>query len=234
MLVNPGEVHGFYLYFTREYSPLEIDSIIKACQPNAPFADIGANIGIVSLAVANARPDVTVIAFEPDPDLAERFRSNLRLNPHLASRIHLFQCALGEADGEATFVPSDHSINIGTGHVVSLDGVDSVSLRVEIHRMDTVFQDSALQRPTVVKIDVEGGELDVLQGGTDTLRNAETVFLETHAFAVDLPDETFNRRILQELANLGFTTHCLSPDGELPIANPGSIGACSHLLAKKH
>ncbi len=231
--VDPAEMQGFYLFFIREYSTLELDSIIEACGQDSCFVDVGANIGMVSLAVAHALHDVTIMAFEPDPKLADRFRSNLNLNPHLVSRIHLFECALGATDGYAMFAPSDHSKNTGTGHV-SQAMVDSKSLRVEIRRVDTVFQDSALPRSTVVKIDGEGGELDVRRGGTDTLRHAATVFLETHAFATDLPYETFNKHIILRLADLGFTAHRLSSGGELPIANPKSMGARSHVLAKRH
>src|SRR5262245_1028477 len=75
--VNPGEVHGYYIYFLGEYATEEIDKCIELGRAAHTFVDVGANIGLTSLSVARACPELTVYAFEPDRNIAARLRENL-------------------------------------------------------------------------------------------------------------------------------------------------------------
>jgi hypothetical protein len=102
--VNPGEVHGYYPYLLGDYSSEEIDKLIEVCREGvATLADVGANRGMVSLALAQACPGLSVIAFEPEPAIAAGFRDNLGLNPDLSGRIELQIKAVADVDGEVFF-----------------------------------------------------------------------------------------------------------------------------------
>lgn len=230
--VNPGEMLGFYIYFTKEYSTVELDAIIDACEPGSCFADIGANIGMVSLAVARARPSVTVFAFEPDPVLAKWFDENLRLNPDLESRVQLFPYAIGNVDGESSFLPSNHRVNNGTGHLSTAHNLP-FTFTVQVRRLDTLTATMEVQPPQIVKIDVEGSELDVIDGARQTLRDASSIFLETHAFAADLPDHTFNRLVLQRLNDLGFEIFLKASAFFEPLRDSHLLGPWAHIVGRK-
>ncbi len=177
LAVNPGEMLGFYIYFTQEYSTTELNAIIDACEPDACFVDIGANIGMVSLAVAQARPNARVFAFEPDPRLAEWFTQNLELNPGLKARVQLSGYAIGNVDGEGYFQPSNLSVNNGTGHLAVEDDTPG-NFMVHIRRLDTLAKTMEIDAPQIVKFDVEGSELNVIAGGHHTLGRASVCFLK--------------------------------------------------------
>lgn len=68
--------------------------------PGACVLDVGANIGLFTLFVMQVRPDATVHAFEPSPELCDLFRANTAA--HSAS-VRLHPCGLSSADGDASF-----------------------------------------------------------------------------------------------------------------------------------
>ncbi|HXU46443.1 MAG TPA: amino acid adenylation domain-containing protein, partial [Thermoanaerobaculia bacterium] len=73
--------------------------------PGARVFDVGANIGMFVLEVARRCPDAEIYAFEPIPPTFEILRHNVALH---APRARLFDCALGEAEGEAEFTHFPH------------------------------------------------------------------------------------------------------------------------------
>jgi len=130
--------------------------------PTDTFVDVGANVGIYSLLAAGAVPQGQVLAFEPNPITAERMRTNLGLNR--LTNVMLHTSAVGSKAGTATLTaklgPGDH-IALG-----QLSGGDTISVP-----MTTL--DAAVERTapvSLVKIDVEGFEVEVLRGATDLLQ----------------------------------------------------------------
>jgi predicted RNA methylase len=133
----------------------ELDSHLgRLCRGAGTAYDVGAAIGYDSLAIAR-RSGGEVVAFEADPGIAERFRTNLALNPELRPRIQLERSRVGRG-GDST---------------VALDDLVT-SARFPI--------------PSLLKIDVEGEEIEVLAGGRELLRRHHpAVVLETHSEALE-------------------------------------------------
>lgn len=124
--------------------------ILAEVTPTDTFWDVGANIGYYSCFVGQR---ANVVAFEPSPLVAERCRRNLALN-NVRAPVH--EVAL-----------SDHS------RVTTLDpGIvaraESGPVEVRTERGDRVAQD--VTSPTVVKMDVEGTELEAIEGMEKTLQ----------------------------------------------------------------
>ncbi|WP_336979688.1 FkbM family methyltransferase [Brevundimonas nasdae] len=121
------------------------------------FVDIGANVGLFSV-VAGRRVGARgrVIAFEPTPSTAAAFRATMHFNG-VSDLVVLHQAAASDREGSAL-------LNIGrtSGHnsLVSLDGA------TEKVTVDTIKPDDLLAglKVHVIKIDVEGWELSVLDG----------------------------------------------------------------------
>lgn len=134
------------------------DVLRRLVQPGMVVADVGANIGLLTLLLAwAAGPGGKVIAFEPEAIP----RSNLEKMKHLngLSWVEVRDQAVGEKPGRLTFHVSDI---IGHSSLYALpEAEEARTVEVEVVRLDDV---APAKRMDVVKIDVEGAELDVLAG----------------------------------------------------------------------
>jgi len=157
-------VSSMLLYFNvPEYEEL---SILKSyCQKRKDvFFDIGANIGFYSIAMEEYF--VAVHAFEPNPEANRRLKENSMLNglttkannlavSNREGIIHL--CVRGNADP--------------TAHLQDFASEDTIS--VPVVSLDKYIQKNQVKEKIVVKIDVEGEELRVLEGSVESLRRKQ-------------------------------------------------------------
>lgn len=143
---------------SRGLEPGTGDVLRRLVQPGMVVADVGANIGLLTLIMAwAAGPGGKVIAFEPEAIP----RANLEKMRHLngLSWVEVRDQAVGAQAGQLTFHVSDI---IGHSSLYALPETEgSREIQVEVVRLDAV---APAQRMDVVKIDVEGAELDVLAG----------------------------------------------------------------------
>ena len=137
---------------------IERIAISEELKNGGVFFDIGANAGVYTLWAGSLRnPAITVHAFEPDPSLCSTLQSNLDRNA--LEGIHLHQSALGRIDSEATLILSEK--NKGEN---SIDiSPDTTGMKIRIHSLPQWLTSNQISRIDVMKIDVEGHELDVLE-----------------------------------------------------------------------
>lgn len=145
--------------------------------------DIGANVGFFTVLAARlVGPDGHVVAFEPVPSNAEYVRRNARLND--MENIAVVEKAVSDATGHGDLVLASYS----GGAALSIadtppDATESVT--VPLTTIDEAVETGAVPPPGIVKIDVEGAELEVLRGMESTLRHHRpTIICE-----IDGPDE---------------------------------------------
>lgn len=136
-------------------------------KPGSIFVDIGANVGFYSL-LANERvgAEGRVLSFEPNPVTARKLKTNIALSG--AKQIELFEMALSDKGGEVRiYCPKDETH--GFTSMRNQGWQDADSYLVPARRLDDVIPKN-LSHIDLVKIDVEGAELLVFQGGADTIR----------------------------------------------------------------
>ncbi len=135
----------------------------KHVRPGMRLLDIGANLGLYSVLMARlAGPTGRVIAFEPDPELFAALQQNARLNE---IRIDGHNLALGAAPGELTLHKS--IINSGDNHLGALETpLFRRAVATKVVRLDDLLPQLAVD---LIKIDVQGWELEVLRGMGATL-----------------------------------------------------------------
>lgn len=161
--------------------------VIHALRPGDLFLDVGANVGsytVLASGVCGAR----TIAFEPDPGTAENLHRNVAVNAigHLV-RVH--ETALGAQAGQVTFT-------VGRDTVNRVAGPEEHGTRlVPLHRLDDI---PGVLEATVIKLDVEGYEDQVLAGAVRTLASPSLLAIETEALdgsiARTIEDHGFRRR----------------------------------------
>jgi FkbM family methyltransferase len=120
--------------------------------------DIGANIGVSAVYLANAFPNASVHAFEPEPGNCEL----LRANAESCGRIKVHPFALGAEDGELTLFDSDNPDNFGgfSAHGAGVNRARSKS--VPVRHAGRALAKLGIETVDVIKIDTEGAEWEIL------------------------------------------------------------------------
>lgn len=150
------------------------------------YWDIGASIGLYSVLLAKAiGENGMVVAFEPEERSFIRLKQNIEINE--LHNIYPLQIALGKENKKEKLMISKQ-FSSGTHSVFNVSNVKEKEVDYEIINISTgdkLRTDKGLQVPSVVKIDVEGAEEDVIVGLEKTLKNdkCHTVVCEVH-FAI--------------------------------------------------
>ncbi|MBI0477196.1 FkbM family methyltransferase [Sphingomonas sp. MA1305] len=144
----------------------------------ATLIDAGANRGQFSTLFHALRPNATILAFEPLPEAADAYAALFANVPN----VHLHRMALSDRTGSATFHIADRAdssslLAPGTGQEAAFNVRCARTIDVRVDRLDRQVDMSKLSRPIMLKIDVQGAELDVLRG-TDNLDAVDFVYVE--------------------------------------------------------
>ena len=182
------------------------DPVLRALRPHvgddAWCFDVGANIGLYSLGLSGLAPRGRVFAFEPSPGSAEFLRANLRSNK--AENVEVFAAALADHEGTISFhdVPffTAGSFTAEEGSWLGSEAVGSTLVDVPCTTLDAFVEEHAVERVDVLKIDVEGAELAVLEGGATSLAaHRPTVVMEFNSFAFTLHAGTLPQTALSRI-----------------------------------
>jgi len=176
--------------------------------PGSRVVDVGANIGIYALPWAAASAGVTVHCFEPNPAVRARLERNVALN-RLGARIRLHAEALSDRTGRATLFGSDDMSSLNEGvH----SGRQAAPVEVPLARLDDVLGGEG-PLVSLVKIDVQGHELEVLRGAEAVIsRNRPAMILEHEDDLYRSPSEAQERKtaLAALLRRLGYETLYIS------------------------
>ncbi len=159
---------------------------------NPVILDIGCNDGSHTNAFLDLFPEGVVYSFEPDPRAQHAFRRNVT-----SPRAHLFELAIGAHDGVSDFHVSDGlppteaarlrpggwdlsgSIRKPTGHLEQHPWCSFASvISVVTQRLDTWAASQGITRVDFIWADVQGAEIDLITGGTETLNNTRFLYTE--------------------------------------------------------
>jgi len=183
------------LYYEGIYEAGTLHVLQHLLRPGNTFVDVGANIGLMSLASARAvGPTGHVYAFEPVPSTFELLQRNIALNR--STNIHAYEVALGAAPEERPMYERP-AVNRGAATLVPCE-TPSVAAVVTVESLDRFLKRARVQHVHVIKIDVEGWELPVLVGSQELLRSeAAPALVVEYSTAVRVPSGS--RRDLYEL-----------------------------------
>ena len=203
---------GFFDYWGHDLGDLRF--LWKNLTPGMVFLDIGAYHGIYSIVAAKKLgANGTVVAFEPSPDEYRRLRLHMRLNG--LSFVRTEPLALGSASSTRTFfrVTSGDTTRGGLQPPASTDQVSKIS--VETARLDDYVSQFPLQRVDLVKLDVEGGEREVLEGASLVLTKFRPIFI-CEVFDATTQAWGYNaREIILMLQSYGFDWFEICVDGSI-------------------
>jgi FkbM family methyltransferase len=142
--------------------------------------DIGANEGQFAQKILHVFPTAEIHCFEPLPDVYERLKSNLSGQ----SKVYYYNYALGTSNAEMNihrneYSPSSSLLEMLDLHKSNFDfAIKSEATRIQTRTLDSFFSEPILN-PVLLKIDVQGYEMQVLQGGELVLQQANVIIIET-------------------------------------------------------
>jgi FkbM family methyltransferase len=199
---------SFHYYSMRSLLEPELLIACRALKERSRAIDVGANEGVYTHAFA--RTGARVEAFEPQPESLEVLRAYARSRP----QVHVHGYALGAAAGTAVLEVPRRDGKPLTGHARLLRppahkqeealGRPESSFVVEVRTLDSfAFDDVAM-----IKIDVEGHELDVLRGAHETIkRNRPLILVEIEQRHMSVP----MAGVFEELSAMDYVGKFLHP-----------------------
>lgn len=137
------------------------------------FYDVGAHIGTYACMVGRKSDQIEVHAFEPHPDSVRAIDHNASLN---GVNIHEHRCFLSD-ENDAVEISAGGEVGTRTG----LLGLEEQSgTEIPVRKGSDYVSENGLQKPTVLKIDVDGAEMRVLRGIEDLLDQCHFILCEVH------------------------------------------------------
>lgn len=183
-----------------------LDYFKKYYIPNTNMIDLGGNIGSSSLLMSEVvTPENNIFVFEP---IYYKILNKNIIDNNLTKTIHLFPYGVGKEDKEI-YIPKidfNKNDNYGAKSIVGFDNLkeNENDLLINIKSLDSFnFENISL-----IKIDVENMEIDVLQGAIKTITKCKpTIIIESHMY-----NELINSNIYKLLENLGYEISSI-PEG---------------------
>jgi FkbM family methyltransferase len=198
--------------------------------------DIGANTGEFAIEISTILPEAKLISFEPILECFEELKENLSFHKNFKA----YHMALGEEASENEifkneFTPSSSLLEMANLHKDEFTHTaNSVKEKIVIKRLSDVLKSSDIQIPLLIKIDVQGYEGKVIDGGEDIIKSADVIICEL-SFEKLYEEQVYFDDIYSRFKALGFTYHgnhlqLNSPKNGIPlqcdgifIKNKGSI-----------
>lgn len=144
--------------------------------------DIGVNIGSTALNFSKiVGSEGKVIGFEPDEINYKRVCKNLALNPDLAKNIVVNNFGLGNSNTTHKLYRVN-PVNQGMNRILN-DDLDIPHVEISVRKLDDYISEINLEKADLIKIDVEGFEMNVLKGAEITLRKFHPIlYIEVYDY----------------------------------------------------
>lgn len=212
---------------------------IEAClvphaRPGMTALDIGANFGFYTLLLAQAvGPAGAVHAFEANPHIARKLRKSVSVNG-LSPWTHVHALALSNRAGETTF--SFDPAFSGGGAIGANAGADYETITVPTAPLDAILPPDLL--PDMIKMDVEGAEALVLEGGRRVFDSPRLSRVVTEFYPDAIARTIPPRAFLDHFLSRGFEIRLIAPDGprvaDLDQIARGEIAPMVYLLMTRN
>lgn len=167
--------------------------------------DIGANTGQFAQMIHEVIPSAQILSFEPLSDCFSELKFNLNGIPGAQA----FNIALGAKSGDqvinkSSFSPSSSILNMADVHKkIWPQSADCEQEKIRVERLDDVFREKNLEKNVMIKIDVQGYEKQVIEGGVNVFSRATIAVVEV-SFTELYQDQPLFDDIYDVMMKLGF------------------------------
>ena len=219
--LNLDQGIDFAIYLTGKFEPFTLRAIADSIDQGDVVLDIGANVGALTLPLAQIVGKTgQVIAFEPTKYAYTKLVDNLSLNPDYLDCVSAEQIMLVGADHvtpEAELYsswpldPSEQQHEKHRGKLESTDGARASTL-------DAYIYQEKIDDVRLVKIDVDGFEVEVVRGGLSFLRQQQPIIvMELAPYTLDERGSSLEQ-LLEMLSSVGYVLCSQDNGNELPAS----------------
>lgn len=186
-------------------SYIMVSNLVKQGLQPRTVIDVGANVGQFSVASANIFKNVQIYAFEPVPESFETLCKNVSK----LDSVKTHALALGEQAGQIDFHVNSHShsssaLPLTQHHLTAFPHAqENKIITVPVTTLDNISHELNLVSPTLLKLDVQGYETNVLEGAVKTLKKVDYVLLEA-SFKPMYEGELLFTEIVELMQGYGF------------------------------
>lgn len=201
------------IFRTGTYERGTLSVIQNVLKPGDRFVDVGANVGLMSLVAAKTiGASGRVDSFEPLPEIRRLLKLSIEQNQF--ANIFLHELALGSTPSQMT-IHRHPEVNRGSASLAWTNQVND-TLDIRLETLDRTIFDFSSQPIAMMKIDVEGWELEVLRGGVSALaREPQPVlcieFSRLHPLQGGKPED-----MIEFLSKLGYLPYRLKKNKSVP------------------
>lgn len=161
------------IIFEKSYSPQETAFFTRLVRLTSGFIDIGANMGYFTLLARQTMgQDYPITLVEPNPRLNELIKKSIEHNNF--HNINLVQAAASATEGEAYFLFDDSRTSNGT--VIDHPAENTITVRTV--GVDQLMNWSQQPKPYLIKVDVEGLEVEVIKGSQNAMEAGAFIMCE--------------------------------------------------------
>lgn len=197
-VLDISDYQNWLIYFgLNDDKPVGLYELVKK---DSVIIDVGANIGQTAMNFAKISEQNSMIhAFEPDPVNYSKALENLKRNPF--KNIRYYNIGLGSANEELS-LKINSPLNRGGNRIDRKKALGSLIIKIE--RLDDVLERENVQKVDLIKIDVEGFELEVLKGAKTT------ILLHKPLLYIEVDDANLQQqgtsasRLIQFIKDLGY------------------------------
>jgi FkbM family methyltransferase len=206
LVIDPFDYIGHAICFGGGYEPLSLALACQIMRDGGVFLDVGANFGLYSCCVG-MQPGVECIAIDANPAAIVRLQENMRLN--VGARITPVVGAVGNERSLVELMPHDCG-NLGTGRVAKIaESPSRARFRVPCIPLSELLAELGVGPIKLMKIDVEGYELQVLRG-----LDFNSVHAPSHIIAE-------HKAVVASSGDLDVIFHLLTASGYKPFTITG-------------
>lgn len=179
MFTNNDCPRGWDIMFSRSFEPQSMKLWCRLARTATGIVDIGAHVGVYSLAAASLRKDIKIHAFEPNPYAFSRLRMHKTLNKF--DQIVEYTVAVSDKSGISKFNwAKKSSLQISSGGtLMKRDDEGTERTIVQTTTLDGTGLAPILGNRPLLKIDVEGAETHTFHGIQEILALKPDIILET-------------------------------------------------------
>lgn len=227
-IIVQGGDHASLIVYAGPFDLDEMLFVAHLLRPGDLFVDVGANVGIYTV-IASAVAGARTAAFEPVPANVTRLLDNIRVNA-IDALVSVHSVALGAQSERLAIEAAPGAEN----RIYLADSAGRADLiEIDVRTLEQVLP----ERPTLIKIDVEGYELPVLQGAGAVLDAPELL-----AVIVEVADHGVrfgygDRDVRLKLEGRGFREYCYDPHTRRltpgPAHRANAIFVRDEVLARK-
>jgi FkbM family methyltransferase len=184
----------------------ELAFVDKYLEEGDVFIDIGSNIGLFTiLAAKKVGVNGKVLSFEPCSKTYKRLLQNIELN-NFTNIIDPIQHAVSDISGETELKLADGGYDAWNSLAMPSAGVNYNIERIKtISIQDLENQFSFISKAKLIKIDVEGWEMNVLKGGQEFFANADSPDLMVEFTEENAKNAGYTcKQLYSYLENLGY------------------------------